>query len=533
VHDSAVTDDGSDRQRRTVVDRGRFDRGRGVLVALHGHGDEPATARSWGRLVAPPGWEVVAPGAPAGPDGVRSWFSTGPRGAVAGEMERSLDRIADLVASLRGDGRPVVVVGFSQGGALALALLRRGRGPLPDAIAVVCGFLAEPDSADPVVGGPSRRPPLLVVAAADDEVVPSFLGEDAAAVLAQEGYDVAVDVVAGGHRVEDPAASRVRGWLADVIGGPMRVSLGLPVDRVDTGAELVSGAAVAELASTWERIGANAAYVTDHPAPDRRWLAAGGHHALEPTVALAFAAAATRTLLLHTHVYVLGYRNPFLAAKALASVDVLSGGRLVLGVAPGYLRPEFDALGADFDRRVERLDEALELLPRIWSGEVIADAGDGWRAREVEVRPSPAHRPHPPMWIGGNSVAAMRRAVRHGQGWAPFPTPDGMERAVRTAAIASVDDLRDRLRRLATIVEEEGRSEPLTVCFTPVSLGGYLADPDAGLAPLVEEVEQLAAMGVDWVSLAVPGLRRAEVAERAEELMQAVRSIPRGARPRS
>src|SRR6478609_5793260 len=100
----------------------------------------------------------------------------------------------------------------------------------------------------------------------------------------------------------------------------MRYSVGLPVDHVTMADEFVTGDAIAEMAAAVEAAGLDAVFVTDHPAPDERWLAGGGHHAQEPMVALAFAAAATRRVMLHTHVYVAAYRNPFLAAKGVATL---------------------------------------------------------------------------------------------------------------------------------------------------------------------------------------------------------------------
>lgn len=499
------------------------DRGGGVLIALHGHGDDPASARAWGRQLAPHGWEVVAPGAPADDDGVRSWFSTGPRGVDADEARASAHKIGDLVDRLRAGGSRVVVAGFSQGGALALAL--GGYSIEPDAIVSICGFFPELDrqasSAPGAVGDDTTSAPALVVNCEDDEVVPAFLGADAAALLSAEGRAVTVELVPGDHRVGAAALESARRWMSRVLGSSVRVSLGLPVDRVHTGAELVSGPAIVDLAVAYERLGFHAAYVTDHPAPDDRWLAGGGHQALEPTVALAMAASATRRLLLHTNVYVLPYRNPFLAAKALASVDVLSDGRLVVGVAAGYLRPEFEALGVDFEARGALLDESLATIRRVWTESSVQGEGSGWTARSVTALPRP--RATPPIWVGGNSRAAMRRAVQHGQGWSPFPTPVGAGKGLKTAEISSIEELGRRLDEATAMCEAAGRTEPLTICFVPFSLAAYLADPTDGLDALVAEVAQLTTMGVDWVALMVPGTTRSEVLDHAATLSRALR----------
>ncbi len=491
------------------------DLGPGVIVALHGHGDEPDSARSWAARVSPAGWEVVAPAAPLDADGVASWFSSGSRGADQAQLSAAVDAVREIATRVRAAGRPLVVVGFSQGGAVALEVAARG--VAVEAVVAICGFMAESDHL-----GAEReiapRSPVLVLGGERDDHVPAFMSSDAAAVLAGHGADVELDLLDMGHEVGEPATSAVLDWLGRKLAAGPRISLGLPVERVDSGTELVSGPAIAELAASYERLGFHAAYVTDHPAPDDRWLAGGGHHALEPTVALAVAAAATHRLLLHTNVYVLGYRNPFLAAKALASLDVLSGGRLVVGVAAGYLRPEFEALGADFDERGRRLDEALELLPRVWAEHGVSASGPGYAARSVTALPHPVQRPHPPIWVGGNSLSAMRRAVRYAQGWSPFPTPDGVSRAVRTASIGDVDELATRLVRLEQLREEAGRVERLTTCFVPFSLPGYLADPIGGRARLCEEVCALGDLGVDWVALMVPGTTRSEVLDNAATL---------------
>src|SRR5438309_299293 len=142
----------------------------------------------------------------------------------------------------------------------------------------------------------------------------------------------------------------------------MRVSLGLPTHRVDRFDQFCTAHAIGELSAAAEAAGFDAVFVTDHPAPGDKWLEHGGHHTLDPFVALAFAAAATTTLRLHTNLLVLAYRNPFLSAKAVATLDHLSGGRVILGIGAGYLEPEFDALGVAFDGRNDLTEEAIVMV---------------------------------------------------------------------------------------------------------------------------------------------------------------------------
>jgi len=442
-----------------------------------------------------------------------------------------VNRLIDTVERLRDGGSKVAVAGFSQGAAVVLVALRSGL--VADAAVAVRGFFPEHDDIGslPQSATATARCALLSVAGSTDEVVPEFLSSDAAALLASGGHEVTAIVEDEAHALSPHAADFAREWLVERTGRRMRCSISLPTDRVGAGEEFLSVDGIADLAAGYERLGFDGCYVTDHPAPDERWLNAGGHHALEPTVALAVAASATRHLRLHTNIYVLGYRNPFLAAKALASVDVVSGGRLIVGVAAGYLRPEFAALGANFDDRSSELDAALELLPQIWSGEIVATSGSDWTARGVRALPTPSSRPHPPLWVGGNSTAAMRRAVRFGQGWSPFPTPDGLATATRTASITHLDDLRTRIALLREFSNEAGRDELPTICFAPFSLAALTADPTSSCAPLSEEIGELADMGVSWITVEASGSTRTEVLDRAEEIGTALglgRSTPRG-----
>ena len=213
----------------------------------------------------------------------------------------------------------------------------------------------------------------------------------------------------------------------------MRVSLGLPTHRVD--GELATAEGIADVAAAAETAGFDAVFVTDHPAPSDRWLATGGHHALDPFVALSFAAAATTRLRLHTNLLVLAYRNPFHSAKAIATLDALCRGRMIVGVGAGYLEPEFEALGVDFGQRNELTDEAIVTMRAAWRGESVTASGVGWHAAGNTVRPTPAQQPGPPIWVGGNSHRAIRRAVELGDGWTPERLAEQLPAAFKASLV--------------------------------------------------------------------------------------------------
>jgi probable F420-dependent oxidoreductase len=296
----------------------------------------------------------------------------------------------------------------------------------------------------------------------------------------------------------------------------VKFSVQLPTDRVEQGDEFVSAEAIAEMAGGIERAGFHACYVTEHPFPADAWLESGGHHSLDPFVALTAAAAATKRLLLHTNILVLAYRNPFLTAKSVASLDAFSAGRVIMGVAAGYLEDEYRALGADFECRNEVTDEALVAIKRAWSERSVTLAGRDYEATGNTMLPRPMQRPHPPIWIGGNSMMAIRRAVRHGQGWSPFPVPAAYAGRTRTAAIEDVSALGARIGVMRDIAKSEGREEPLDVNFVPFGRGmnstGALDVP-----ALRDQFAELEAAGVTWVSVGLPGKSRAAYLESVEQ----------------
>lgn len=299
----------------------------------------------------------------------------------------------------------------------------------------------------------------------------------------------------------------------------MRFALELPTMDVERADQFLTGPAIAEMARHAEALGFESVYVTDHPAGDQRWLDTGGHHALDPFVALSFAAAVTTTLRVQTHILVLPYRNPFLTAKNVLSLDVLSGGRLTLGVAAGYLRSEFNALGVPYDERNELFDEALVVLKRALTEDAVEYEGAHFRSRGTTMRPRPVQQPHPPVWIGGNSLRAMRRAVESAQGWCPFPNPAATSPALKTPQLDTIDALGERLALARAHAVEIGRTEPFDVCFAPLSfatLGQRADEVDPGA--LRAEIATFAGLGVTQVPMGVRADTRSEWMQRAERL---------------
>lgn len=269
--------------------------------------------------------------------------------------------------------------------------------------------------------------------------------------------------------------------------------------------ELVSGDGIATVAAAAEAAGIHGFGFTDHPAPSQRWLEAGGHDALDPFVALGFAAARTSVLRLIPNIVVLPYRNPFVVAKSGATLDLLSGGRFTLAVGVGYLRREFAALGVDYDQRAELFEESLQAIRAIWTSDDISFEGRHFSARGITAHPLPVTRPHPPIWIGGNTGMARQRVAQYGDGWCPFPAPAGLARTAGTAVIDSMEALAlgiDDLRRRCDAVGKDWSTVDIT--FSNFE-GGNPATDDFNADAYLGGLEKLAALGVTWVSTHLPG----------------------------
>jgi probable F420-dependent oxidoreductase len=285
----------------------------------------------------------------------------------------------------------------------------------------------------------------------------------------------------------------------------MRYAITYPITDHPYNPELVSGPGVAGLAAAAEAAGFHGFGFTDHPAPTQRWLEAGGHDALDPFVAMGFAAARTTTLRLIPNIVVLPYRNPFLVAKSGATLDLLSGGRFTLAVGAGYLKSEFAALGVDFDERNDLLDEALEVIRSIWTTDDVSFEGRHFTARGITAHPRPASAPHPPIWIGGNTGRARQRVATHGDGWCPFPAPAGLAANAGTAAMDTIERLAEGIDDLRRRFDEAGRDwSSIEVSFGNFA-GGRPGRPDFNADAYLSGLDKLAAIGVTWVQVSLPG----------------------------
>jgi len=255
-----------------------------------------------------------------------------------------------------------------------------------------------------------------------------------------------------------------------------------------------------EVAVAAERAGFDGFSLTEHPVPGARWLAAGGHQSLDPYVGLAFVAAATTRLRLLTYLSIAPYRNPFLTAKAAATLDKVSRGRLILGLGAGYQKSEFYALGVDMDERNVYFDEALDVLPMHWSGEPFSYKGRHFDARDVIALPRPVQDPIP-IWIGGNSKLSRRRAAERAQGWMPMSGPPELSATTRTVAISGQDELARMIREVQDAASAAGRP-PIDILHSYRDPG--IVQPTVDTDRHREQFDELGKIGITWTVVSPP-----------------------------
>jgi probable F420-dependent oxidoreductase len=244
-------------------------------------------------------------------------------------------------------------------------------------------------------------------------------------------------------------------------------------------------AEIAAVARACEEAGFFYVAVCDHTFIPDRLASAMGATWYDTVATLGWLAGVTSRIHLLSHVYVAALRHPLRAAKEFATLDRLSGGRVICGVGAGHVREEFDLMGPPFEQRGKAADEAVRALARGLSSPNPTLEGPRWPANEVVIGPGPVQSPRPPIWVGGSSPAALRRAARLADGWLP-------------QSLGADPSLLDELRRL----RRELRGD------APIDIGGisdvlYVGTPPDGLT-----------------------LPRSTVHGPAEQVAEALRSFP-------
>ncbi|HXH13796.1 MAG TPA: TIGR03619 family F420-dependent LLM class oxidoreductase [Alphaproteobacteria bacterium] len=225
---------------------------------------------------------------------------------------------------------------------------------------------------------------------------------------------------------------------------------------------------LATLITRGEALGFHSVMIADHvvfpteirsPYPYTISGAFPGHgDALEQLTLMAFVAGISKTLRLVTSVMILPYRNPVLSAKMLATIDVLSKGRVTVGVGVGWLREEFEALHTpDFEKRGAVSNEYLQIFKTLWTQDPAEFAGQFYRFKRLRCLPQPLQKPHPPIWIGGHSRSALRRVAQYGDGWHPV--------GANPAVPLRPPELQAALDNLKRFLEAEGR-DPASVTIS-------------------------------------------------------------------
>ncbi|HET9855100.1 MAG TPA: LLM class F420-dependent oxidoreductase [Methylomirabilota bacterium] len=252
----------------------------------------------------------------------------------------------------------------------------------------------------------------------------------------------------------------------------------------------------------------------------------GQGDALEQLSLMAFVAGKSRALRLISSVMILPYRNPVVTAKMLATIDVLSRGRVTVGVGGGWLREEFEALGApDFDRRGAVSDEYLRIFKALWTQDPASHRGEFYRFDSVRCLPHPVQKPHPPIWVGGHSKAALRRVARLGDGWHPVGANPAVP--LRPPELrASLDDLR-------RLTEAERRDfSTLTISYkAPIYDAGQGVDGGAERRPfsgsqqaIADDIGTFAGLGVSELIFDFRSESLAQSLERMERFAPLIRS---------
>ena len=250
------------------------------------------------------------------------------------------------------------------------------------------------------------------------------------------------------------------------------------------------------------------------------WSASEHGHCFDQLATLAFVAGCTETLRLLTSVMVVPHRPVIQTAKMLATIDVLSNGRLILGVGAGWMEEEFKLLGAPFEDRGRATDEYIEAFKELWTKERPSYKGQHVDFDNLIFAPKPIQKPHPPIWVGGESPAAMRRTVKLGDAW--YPGNNNQLKPLDTPARLAAGIA--ELHKLA----EKSKRDPKTLGVTLIAQAPYgwtaetVQDGSArrmftgNSSEMAADAVALAGIGVTDVALRLGGATLAEAIERTE-----------------
>jgi probable F420-dependent oxidoreductase len=247
-----------------------------------------------------------------------------------------------------------------------------------------------------------------------------------------------------------------------------------------------------------EALGYDSVWVSDHVVVPRANVVNFGETIFDPLVTLAVIAGATTRVLLGTTVLIVPYRNAVVTAKMISSLDALSGGRVVFGIGAGWVAAESAMLGVPFAERGAMTDEYLEAMRELWTSREPSFAGKYTEFSGLIFKPKPVQTPHPPIWVGGHSRAALRRTARVGAAWHPINRPPAELRAGRA--------------ELARLCRENGRADvPALTLRNDVRLlrPGETAPPSAHAgrvvagepAAMIDQIHELADCGVEHLVL--------------------------------
>ncbi len=268
---------------------------------------------------------------------------------------------------------------------------------------------------------------------------------------------------------------------------------------------------------------------------DGKFTADPSGHVVEPLAVLCYLAARTRRVMLGTSVLILPYRNPVLTAKVLASLDYLSGGRLILGIGVGWMEEEFQAMGSPpFAERGDVTDEYVRIFKECWTKDEPSFEGRFYRFAPLKFAPKPIQKPHPPIWIGGHTPVAMRRAARYGDGWQPIGLrpPAGLRPPELAAEIATLRRLTVEAGRPPESVEVSFRA-PMR--FSDDRVAGERTPFVGRASQIIDDIRQYAAVGVshqvfDLLGLS-PAERLATIDRFTRDVLPAFRERPAAPRP--